>query len=50
MEKKVTLRCREVDLSLVEESLPKAVQQYQALSRKDVTVVIDTENWLPAEM
>lgn len=50
MEKKVNLRVRQADHALVESCLPDAVKEYQALSKKDVTVIIDTENWLPAEM
>ena len=50
MEPKVTVRCRQVDHQLVEQILPAAVQEYQSRAKKDVTVLIDTENWLPAEM
>ncbi|KAL7640925.1 UNVERIFIED_CONTAM: hypothetical protein RMT77_008062 [Armadillidium vulgare] len=50
MERKVILRCREADYKLIEDALPSAVHQYQSLAKKDVTVIVDTENWLPAEI
>lgn len=45
----MTLRVRQADKCLVESLLGKAQQDYKAKIKKDVTLKVDGENFLPAE-
>ena len=49
MEKVVILRCRQTDLSLVNEVLPGCVDDYKRTIGQDVDINIDTDNYLPAD-
>ncbi|XP_034663353.1 V-type proton ATPase subunit E [Drosophila subobscura] len=49
MEPKVTLRCRQVDVSLVRDILPQAVEQYKAQMKQNVDLIIDETNFLSAD-
>ncbi|EDW34511.1 GL21540 [Drosophila persimilis] len=49
MEPKVTLRCRQVDVSLVRDILPQAVEQYKAQMKQNVDLHIDEINFLSAD-
>ena len=50
MEKSVTIRCRQADVALVQECVPLATKQYQQVSSKDVSVAVDTTNFLPPHL
>lgn len=50
MEPAVTVRCRQQDLSLVEQAVPQAVGQYQGMSGLSCNVTVDTINHLPASI
>lgn len=45
----VTLRVRQVDLALVESLIESVQQQYKQMTKKDVTLKIDSESFLPSE-
>ncbi|KAH8268331.1 V-type proton ATPase subunit E [Drosophila bipectinata] len=49
MEPKVILRCREVDVPLVRDVLPAAVEQYKKDMRQNVDLVIDEKDYLSAD-
>jgi len=49
MEPKATIKCRQVDQSLVQNILPKAVEEYKSKTGKDCVIKLDTENFLPAD-
>ncbi|XP_017142128.1 V-type proton ATPase subunit E [Drosophila miranda] len=49
MEPKVTLRCRQVDVSLIRDILPQAVEQYKAQMKQNVDLHIDEINYLSAD-
>lgn len=49
MEAKVILRCRQADLALVNETLPVCEDQYKQSVGKDVSIKVDTENFLAAD-
>lgn len=49
MEANVTIRVRQVDVSLMESILESIQQTYHEISRKDVRLKIDQDNFLPAE-
>lgn len=49
MEPRATIRCREVDAGLIEQLLPKALQDYKDKSGKEVAVTLDKENYLPVD-
>lgn len=49
MEPKATIRVRQADVGLVEEILPKALQEYKDKTKKEVAVTLDKENFLPAD-
>ncbi|SPP84395.1 V-type proton ATPase subunit E [Drosophila guanche] len=49
MEPKVTLRCRQVDVSLIRDILPQAVEQYKAQMKQNVDLIIDETNFLSAD-
>lgn len=48
-ETNVTLRVRQVDLPIVESLLDIVQQQYKQKTKKDVTLKIDSDNFLPSE-
>jgi len=50
MEKNVEIQCRQADLALVNEVLSAAVGDYKRLANKEVTVTVDTKQFLPAEL
>lgn len=49
MEPKATIRVRQADVGLLEEILPKALQEYKDKTKKEVAVTLDKENFLPAD-
>ncbi|EDV47911.1 V-type proton ATPase subunit E [Drosophila erecta] len=49
MEPKVILRCREVDVPLVRDVLPTAVEQYKAAIHQNVDLLIDEKDFLSAD-
>lgn len=49
MEPTVILRCRQVDVGLVNEVLPAAIEEYKKNMNQDVAVDVDTDNYLSAE-
>ncbi|EDW97749.1 V-type proton ATPase subunit E [Drosophila yakuba] len=49
MEPKVILRCREVDVPLVRDVLPNAVEQYKAQIQQNVDLFIDEKDFLSAD-
>jgi len=49
MEPKVILRCREVDVPLVRNVLPAAVEQYKAQINQNVELFIDEKDFLSAD-
>ncbi|XP_020799325.1 V-type proton ATPase subunit E [Drosophila serrata] len=49
MEPKVILRCREVDVPLVRDVLPKAAESYKAQINQNVDLVIDEKDFLSAD-
>ncbi|XP_061195186.1 V-type proton ATPase subunit E-like [Saccostrea echinata] len=50
IEASVVLRCRQSDVDLVKESLPSAVQQYKEATGNDVSISIDTDNFLGSDV
>lgn len=48
MEPTVTVKCRQVDHSLVEAAVPRSIEDYTRMSKLPCNVIIDTNNWLPA--
>lgn len=48
-ESNVTLRVRQVDLPLMESLLESIQHQYKQKTKKDVTLKIDSDNFLPSE-
>lgn len=49
MEANVTVRGRQGDAQLIQNTLPLSVEQYKRESGKDVVITLDTENFLPAD-
>lgn len=49
MEPNVTIRCREIDLELVESVLPEAIAKYTEAMHKPCHITIAKENCLPAD-
>jgi V-type H+-transporting ATPase subunit E len=49
MEAQVTVKCRQIDVPLVQEMIPETSAAYQAAIKKTVQMKIDTENYLPSE-
>lgn len=43
------LRCRQKDLTLVEQMLPTCVDEAKKVTKRDIKVQIDKQNWLPAD-
>jgi len=50
LEANVTLRCRQADISIVEESLDQVIQEYKAKTGKDVSLKIDKDSFLNASI
>lgn len=48
-ESNITLRIRQVDIPLVESLIDNIQQQYKQKTKKDITLKIDTDNFLPAD-
>lgn len=46
LEKNVILRVREVDVNVVEDLLSEVADEYKAVSKKEVNLKLDTENYL----
>lgn len=46
LEKNVTLRVREIDVSVVEELIDEVAADYKTISNKDVVLKLDTDNFL----
>ena len=50
LESNVTIRCRQVDLQIVQGSVPKAVASVKdKMPKINVQVQVDTERFLPAD-
>jgi len=49
VEPQVVIRVRQVDVPIVESILSSCIETYKQLTKKDVIVKIDPENFLPAE-
>lgn len=49
LEKDVTVRCREQDVHIVQNSITSAVEQYQKATAKPVNVTLDQQNYLSNE-
>lgn len=49
MEKNVILRCRQVDVGLVNEVIPAAIDLYKEGMQKDCVISVDTDNYLTPE-
>lgn len=49
MEPVVTIRCRQVDLELVESVLPEAIAKYSEAMHKPCQINIAKENFLPVD-
>jgi len=50
LETTVSIRCRESDLSLVKAAMEAAIKDYKQVVKKDVTVTIDSEHYLPSDI
>jgi len=50
LEANVTLRCRQADISIVEESLDQVIQEYKGKTGKDVNLKIDKDSFLNASI
>jgi len=46
LEPQVFVRCRQVDLAIVESIIPPALAKYKSMVGKETAVKLDTENWL----
>lgn len=49
MEPQVLVRCREVDLAVVESILPEAIDAYSKVINKPCNIVISKDNFLSAD-
>lgn len=49
MEQNVTLRVRQMDVSLVESFIDEVQEIYKNISKKEVVIKVDQDNFLPAE-
>ncbi|KAH0540877.1 V-type proton ATPase subunit E [Cotesia glomerata] len=49
MEQNVTLRVRQMDISLVESFIDEVQEIYKNVSKKEVVIKVDQDNFLPAE-
>jgi len=50
LEPNLILKCRQVDQELLEQVIPKAQASYKEHSGRNCKLVIDTQNWLPADI
>jgi len=50
MEPELFIRCRRVDHNLIEDVIPGAQAAYKKHSGRHCNIVVDTANWLPAEI
>jgi len=50
LEPAVILRCRQQDMSIVQEALERSLDAYRNAVKKDVKVTVDTENFLPNDL
>ncbi len=50
LEDSVVIRCRQQDVQLVQEVLPRAAQAYKAVANKTVNLTIDKENFLSPDI
>lgn len=48
-ENHVTIRVRQVDLPLVESLLDSVQNAYKQITKKDVTIKVDQDNFLPSD-
>lgn len=49
MEPKATIRCRQVDVSMLNNLIPTAQKQYKAKTSKDIVITLDKDSFLPAD-
>lgn len=49
MEPQVKIRCRQADQQLVQNVLPRSVEEYKEKMGKDVVITLDTESFLSAD-
>ena len=49
LEAQITIRCRQVDQSLVQNTIPVAVASVKDKIKMDTNVKLDTENFLPQD-
>jgi V-type H+-transporting ATPase subunit E len=50
LESKVSIRCRQSDLSLVKAAMEAAMKDYKAALNKEVVVTIDNDHYLPSDI
>lgn len=49
MEPKATIKCRQVDVGLIEKLLPTALQNYKEKMGKEIAITLDKESFLPQD-
>lgn len=49
MEPKAIVRGRQADVGLIQNLLPKAIEEYKSKTGKETTAILDTDNFLPAD-
>lgn len=49
MEPKATIKCRQVDVGLIEKLLPTALQNYKEKIGKEIAITLDKESFLPPD-
>lgn len=49
VERNVSVRCREADEQFVRNIIPDAVEEYKQATKQNVTVTLDTQNYLPRD-
>lgn len=49
LEPQVNVRCRKEDLSIVQEMVQPAIDEYKAATKKDVKITIEEDNFLGTE-
>lgn len=49
MEPKTLIRSRQADQGLIQNLLPKAVEEYKSKTGKDVVITLDPDSFLPAD-
>lgn len=50
LEDQVVIRCRQQDVAILKEVLPKAIDTYRQATKKEVRVAIDSERFLAADL